>query len=150
MLLVAEDLVDRAQRLLEYGNSVEEFIHGAVLATDALELVGNRTPTVAIAALNARHELELSAECSFFGLRSNLEVSRRLEAIHREIEWIARRFHYETRSVSALETEVTVLITIVKMSASMKKWYAETWRERAAASSGSHARIGRALWLGPC
>jgi hypothetical protein len=115
ILFVAEDLVYRAEVLLKSGLSVEDCIHGTVLALDALELAGNRTPTLAIQALALKHELELSAECMFYGLRSNLEIKSRLAEVAKEVDWVAERFYYQTRDVSSVETQISIVNRLTKI-----------------------------------
>jgi hypothetical protein len=113
MLLVVGSLIERAESILERGSSVQDYIHGAVLAIDALELTGNRTPTMAIEALALKHQLELLAECKFYGLRSNLEVLDRLDELHSEIDNIGCRFQPDTRRAAQLETEINIIGQLV-------------------------------------
>ena len=54
-------------------------MYGALLALEAQELLANRTPTTALEALAVRHELEVTAECMFYGVEYNFDVRRRLE-----------------------------------------------------------------------
>jgi hypothetical protein len=115
MVLIVERLIERSEAILETGSSVQDYIHGAVLAIDAFELAGNRTPTLAIEALAVKHRLELSAECRFYGLRSNLEIDRRLDEIHGDVEAIGTRFQPTTREAAELETEINIINQLVNI-----------------------------------
>ena len=72
--------------------SVADAVSGAVLATDALELTGGRTPTTAIDALYLKHQFELEAECQFSGVEYHLRIEPRLEEIAEDAAWICRWF----------------------------------------------------------
>ena len=109
LMLIAGRLILRATALLRDKESVEDCIQGAVLAGDAFELLGNRVPTSAIEAVTLRHELEVSAECMFPGLQTALDVKNRIASIEREACYLSTRFHWETRRISKLDTELGVL-----------------------------------------
>jgi len=113
ILLIAEQLTRRAETLLRQGTSVEDCIHGSVLAMDALTLMGNRTPTLAIEALALKHELELSAECMFYGLRSDLDVTNRWKELDGDVEEISRRFHYAGRKRARLDAEIGIVNRLI-------------------------------------
>src|ERR1022692_274982 len=115
VLLLAEDLIARASVLMSAKESVEDCIQGAVLAGDALELLGNRVPTTAIEALSLKHELEVSAECMFPGLQSALDVRSRIEEIERQAAYLSERFHWKTRGISKLDTELGAVNRISKV-----------------------------------
>lgn len=61
LLVIAEKLIERAEKLLPDVHSVQQAVQGAVWATDALEILGGRTPTIAIEALRLSTTLRLSS-----------------------------------------------------------------------------------------
>jgi hypothetical protein len=113
MFAIVEVLLERAARVMKTKTSVEDCIQGAVLAMDALELIGNRTPTTCVEALALKHELELSAECMFYGLQSELDIESRLAAVETEVEWLSERFHKPTREESRLDAELGVVERLI-------------------------------------
>ena len=68
-------------------------IHGAVLALDAKELLGNQTPGTSLEALTLQEQLEVIAECKTYGVREEIRVQERFEAIEKEVNAICRWFH---------------------------------------------------------
>lgn len=92
LILIAETLIDRARRLLNDPDEAGHSVQGAVLATDAMEMIGNRTPTSALEALTLKHQFELLTECQFAGVRYHLEIQSRIEEIAFEADAIARWF----------------------------------------------------------
>lgn len=81
ILLIAERLVGRARGMVTNCNTVPAACRGAVLATDAFELLATRTPTMALDALSLKHQFEVLAECSFLGMRHHIELGARLREI---------------------------------------------------------------------
>ena len=92
MTLIAEALLLRASAIQTSNTTVLENIQGAVLATDALELLGGRTPTLAAEALTQKHLLEIQAECHFSGTEFHLEMKPRLAELEIEAKGIAGAF----------------------------------------------------------
>jgi hypothetical protein len=108
LMLVASHLVRRADALRESANTVEECIRGAVLATDALELLGYRTPTLALQALELKQWFETKAEVAFVGVGHHFQLKRRFREIERETRVAARFHHKGRRDASALDSAVTI------------------------------------------
>lgn len=109
LLEIADRLIARAERILHTAMSVPEAVHGAVLALEAQELLGNKTPTTALEALALKHQLEVTAECMFYGVEYNFDVQSRFEDIHRDVKSIGRWFHPSTRRLSALNAEISIM-----------------------------------------
>jgi hypothetical protein len=107
-MLVASHLVRRADALRESANTVEECIRGAVLSTDALELLGYRTPTLALQALELKQWFETKAEVAFVGVGHHFQLKRRFREIERETRVAARFHHKGRRDASALDSAVTI------------------------------------------
>ncbi len=116
LLMVAEHLIHRANRLMDAGvNSVVEAVRGAVLATDALELLGDRTPTTAIEALGLKHRFEMLAECQFSGVEYHLRIKDRLSEIKTETRILAGWFHPEGAEGAAMNAEMFILNHLVRI-----------------------------------
>ena len=92
---IAESLLERASARTKDVSSVIEIVRGAMLATQALELLGGRTPTLSLEALSLKHRFEVSAECHFVGVEYHSALGQRLKDIERNLEamsqWLNRR-----------------------------------------------------------
>jgi hypothetical protein len=113
LLEVAERLLRRSYAIRDGASSVPEAVHGALLALSAKELLGSRTPTTSIEALSLQHELEVTAECMFYGVEYNIDVRQRFQDIRREIAAIGREFHPATRGRSERNARVNLLNRLV-------------------------------------
>lgn len=92
LLEVATHLVERAEKLKQEAATLHDTLRGAVLATDALELLGFMTPTSSIEALRLRHEFEAMAECKFSGVAHHFHLEPRIEEIEHEVNAITHWF----------------------------------------------------------
>ena len=108
LMLVASHLVRRADALRPESNTVEECIRGAVLATDALELLSYRTPTLALQALELKQWFETKAEVAFVGVGHHFQLVPRFREIERETQVAARFHHKSRRDAAALDAGVTI------------------------------------------
>lgn len=81
LLEIAEHLLGRASSLIEDTNTTCEAVRGAVLATQALELLGCKTPTLSLDALSLKHRFEVCAECHFVGVEYHQSINERLQDI---------------------------------------------------------------------
>jgi hypothetical protein len=88
-------------------------IHGAVLALDAQEYLGHRTPTTSLEAISQKHHLEVLAECMFYGVEYNMDMKSRFEEIKREIRSVGGWFRPRTRRQSMLNAEIRILSELV-------------------------------------
>jgi hypothetical protein len=113
LLYIASFLMERAEGLLEGTISVPVAVRGAVLATDALELLGGRTPTAAIQALSLKHQFEVIAECSCFGVEYHLHLDVRRKEIQRDLGVIAKWFHHTRRAAATVNAELSILSELV-------------------------------------
>jgi hypothetical protein len=111
---LADRLIARAGRLLKEARSVPDAIHGATLATDALEYLGNRTPTTSLAALSLKHQLEAAAESMFYGVEYHVKVKDRLREIEREIRSIGEWFRKSSRRRSELSAELKIVTELLR------------------------------------
>jgi hypothetical protein len=108
IMLIAQNLLCRAENMRSSANTVEECILGAVLANDALELLRYKTPTLALQALSLKHEFEVRAEVAFLGVGHHFDLSKRFEELTREISVASRFFNKDTRKASELDALVSI------------------------------------------
>jgi hypothetical protein len=122
---------------------VSEAVKGAVLAIDALELLGGRTPTTALEALTLKHQFEVLAECQFIGVRHNIAVEPRVKEIQEEIRFIAQWFAEADRLASTLDAEVVILGKLTSIFRDQnqfdEEWECLSW-QRSAMVRLSHER----------
>jgi hypothetical protein len=115
-MLIAQRLLDRAEQLLHEGVwSVKRAVHGAVLATDALELLGGKTPTMAAEALSLKHQFELLAECQFSGIKYHLDVKSRLDEVERDSEAVARWFRKKEQKATAWNIQMEIINRLIRI-----------------------------------
>nr|VFJ73427.1 MAG: hypothetical protein BECKFW1821C_GA0114237_10507 [Candidatus Kentron sp. FW] len=90
LLLLVDQLLDRARIYIRRTITVGEAVRGAVLATDALELSGSKNSTRTIDALSLKHRFEVLAECQFSGIEHHIKIEPRMEEIELEMASISR------------------------------------------------------------
>lgn len=115
LLEIARSLLERADPERLAGRSACEAVHSAVLATDALELLGGKTPTTSLEALALCHELEALAECQFFGVEGHFDVRERMEELRHDIGVLADWYTPTVRAFSRLNSEAAILGRLVKV-----------------------------------
>lgn len=109
LTLVATTLLARARPHRQSVGSVGDFILGAVLALEAAELVGGKTPTLTLDAVAMRQEFEVRAEAGFVGAGFHFGLRRRLVELDAEVTAITRWFHEKKRRRSALDAKAQIL-----------------------------------------
>ncbi len=109
LLAVADVLVARSRALLNSAPTVQDAIHAAVLALDAKELLGGRTPTLALEAIALQQEAEVVAESLFLGVQHNLDVRRRLQDIQEEVDHVAQWVHPRYKNRSVLNARLSIV-----------------------------------------
>jgi len=120
LLAVADRLVNRAERMIDKMDEVASVAHavrGAVLATDALEILGGKTPTTSLEALALKHQFEALAECQFVGMEEHLDVENRMRDVRNEVRWLARWFgrSEQTKQSAAWNAELTILNRLIEV-----------------------------------
>jgi len=115
LLIIAEYLTQRAEVLLNNAITVEDAIHGAVLALEAKELLGYRTPTTTLEALALQHQLEVLAECMFYGVEYHFDVKKRVEEIEKEVKTIGKWFNVQTRERSEINAILSITGNLVNI-----------------------------------
>lgn len=113
LLEVANHLLCRARQKLQTVAIVNEAVHGAVLAQDAHELLGNLTPTTALEAISVQHQLEATAECLFHGVAYNFDVDSRLDDVRAEVASVGDAFASKTRQGSMDNAESMIVNQLV-------------------------------------
>lgn len=109
LLQIADRLIVRAKCSMESARTVPDAIHGALLALDAYEMLEHKTPTESLEALSLQHQLEVTAECMFFGVEHHLNVHDRLKETRREVEIIGRWFREKTSRLSVLAARLSIV-----------------------------------------
>jgi hypothetical protein len=108
LLQISEHLIQRATKLLEEVATVSDAVRGAVLATQALELLGGKTPTVAVDALALKHEFEVIAECQFVGVEFHLSMKERLAEIRQNLRAMKHWLHRDRQEAFLLNSEARI------------------------------------------
>lgn len=87
--------------------AVDEVVHGAVLAEEALRILGRQSPQIALEALELREEAEVMAECGFTGTTRHLRSQERIESLrHTARSILSGGQNVEWRSENALVSVV--------------------------------------------
>lgn len=115
LLAVSERLIGRAERLLPEVRSVPHAVRGSLLATDALELLGGKTPTTSLEALALKHHFEALAECQFVGTQQHMDVRARMKDIQREMRALSGWFgsKRKQKAVAAWNAELSILNKLI-------------------------------------
>lgn len=114
LLEIGNRLINRSEEILHKTKTVPGAIHGALLASEAQEILGNRTPTAALEALSLKHQLEVKAECMFYGMEYNFDVKSRFKEIKNEVNSLGNWSYRKTRKLSKLNAEVGIINEIVQ------------------------------------
>lgn len=113
LLVISKRLARRAERLLNDAATVPDSIHGSLLALEAQEYLGHRTPTGSLEALALKHKFEALAECMFYGVEYNMNVKDRLKEIEHEVAVIGDWFQPRSRARSKLNAELRIVSEIM-------------------------------------
>jgi hypothetical protein len=114
-LLIAERLIARADQILRQAETVQDCIHGAVLALEAQELLAYRTPTTSLEAIALRHQLETKAECMFYGVGYRKDVENRILEVESEVNAVAQWFHPSVRKASTLNAQMSIMTEVMRV-----------------------------------
>jgi len=114
-LLIAETLIKKAKLINENKYSVEDYIQGALLTYDALNVLGYRTPTTSLEAVSLRNILEVKAECMFYGIDYNVDVVNRSKDIELEVETISYWFKPSHSKASSLNAQMSIIMRLYKI-----------------------------------
>lgn len=107
--MVARVLIERATAMRQTASSAGDWIHAAVLAGDAAELLGGKTPTLTLAALALKHEYEVRGECTFIGAGFHFGLDQRIKEIKAEVASVKRWFYPKIRESAAHDATATIL-----------------------------------------
>jgi len=140
--LVAQSLVERAQRMLPQVRTVEDAVVGAVLATDALELLAGKMPTTSLDALSLKHQFEVLIEGKFSGTEYDLDLQPRLDEIAQETDRLCKGFHPKSRRRAALSAEIKILYSLLVIFRANAQYDAEQ------SSMNRIRRLRGSLWIG--
>jgi hypothetical protein len=115
LLQIAQSLLDRMPANVDEVNKLSDAIGCAVRATDALELLGGRTPTLSLAALSLKHIFEVRAACQFVGVEYHLSISKRLSDIRINLDALSQWLHSSRKKVFVLNGEARILTHIINI-----------------------------------
>ncbi len=117
LLVVADRLIARAERLFKEVDSVPKAVFGAVMVTDAMELLGGKTPTTSLEALALRHQFEVLAECQFMGMQEHVDVRSRIVDLSREVKALSNWFGEtkQERKVAGWNMELAVIDKLIEV-----------------------------------
>jgi hypothetical protein len=120
LMLVAQMLIRRAEALRPQDAELMDALRGAVFATDALELLAGKTPTLSLEALSLKHQFEVKAETCFVGSRFHAENNflgrlPRQREIERDCTQIASWFTPKVRAQAALNAQMRIASAIIKL-----------------------------------
>jgi hypothetical protein len=115
LLVIAEKLINRGEKIFDEAKAVQDCIHGATLALEAQELLGYRTPTTSLEAIALRHKLEVKAECMFYGMEHNIDVKNRIEEIEKEVDVVAQWFNPRVKKRAALNAKMGIITEVMRI-----------------------------------
>jgi hypothetical protein len=115
LALVASTMIDRARRVLASADTPREYLLAAVLAGDAFELLGGKTPTMSLDAIKLKHVSEVRAECAFIGAGFHADLTDRFNEIHRDVGSVGRWYHPKQRKQAELDAKTTIYNELVKV-----------------------------------
>lgn len=114
LLLIADRMISRAEHILRNAESVHDAVRGATLALEAEEYLGYRTPTTSLDAVALKHQLEVFAECMFYGVEYHLDTTRRFAEIENEMESVGKWFRSKTREISKVNAKLGIISDLVR------------------------------------
>ena len=115
--LIAETLLNRARALRDRPMGFSALILGANCSTDALELIGARTPNIALEALSLKHEFELALECEFSGAEYHIDVRARLDEIANDTWHLAQWLDPKQTERAAANAQMRIFSRLVRICA---------------------------------
>lgn len=113
LLEVAARLEARAERLLQNVHCTLRAVQGAVLSSDAMELLGEKAQTTFLEALALKHQFEAVAECQFYGVQSHFDVQSRMKDIQLEVRELGRYFNHRKRKEAEWNAEAAILNCLI-------------------------------------
>jgi hypothetical protein len=104
-LAISESLIDQSRSAREQHTSPSACIMGALLASEAYELLLGMSKTTALEALLEMHRAEVAAEVAFPGVRGDLSINER----KRDLEGTLRQLFRERQFAHTHEARETYL-----------------------------------------
>ena len=90
ILSIVDSLLNRTRIIAKNANTCKDSVHSAILALEAEELLHGRSMTTALEAVSLRHQMEVRAECCFYGVAHEINIEKRFEDIAREVDTIIK------------------------------------------------------------
>lgn len=111
---IADRLVARARHTLANARDVQTAVYAAILAREAAEYLGLKAPTTSLDAISIMHEAEVVAECSFLGVRRDLDVEGRLNDLDSDLEASGKYYEESKQALSVAAAKLQILESLVK------------------------------------
>ena len=108
ILQVAQSLI-KGIKVMDREDTLRTAVCKAVRATDALELLVGRTPTVSMEALSLKHYYEVFAECQFIGVEYKIAMNERLVDVNTNILFLAKWINTSRKKAFILNGEAGIL-----------------------------------------
>jgi hypothetical protein len=89
--MIAMALIDRAREFSIEETDHRRYLHQAMLAGEAKEILGGLSAATYLEALTLQNNAEIRAESSFPGTESNIQPSRRLDVFVQEVDYVESR-----------------------------------------------------------
>ena len=122
VLDIAEILFGRAKKLLREEKSIQDLIHAALLALEAKELLGGKTPTISLELLDIQHQAEVLAECRCYGTDySKRTVNHRIREIRKEVKLTCEWYRPESRKLAELSARSKIVGGLSKIFSDAKQ-----------------------------
>jgi hypothetical protein len=113
LLEIAQSLLDRTPTDVNGVDKLPDAVVCAVRATEALELLAGRTPTLSLEALSLKHIFEVRAACQFVGVEYHWDISERLIDIQNNLDALSVWLHPTRKRAFMLNGEARILTRIV-------------------------------------
>lgn len=114
ILEIASRLETRAEKLLQKVNCAVQAVQGAVLATETMELLGEKAQTTFLEALSLKHQFEAISECQFYGVQSHFDVESRMVDIQHEVHELGHYFNQSKRKEAEWNAEAAILDCLIR------------------------------------
>jgi len=98
VMLLAEFMLQRAREILRDVVSMRQAVKGAVLASDALDLLAGHAVTTSFEALSLKHQFEVMCECRFMAVRMEISADERFNELEASAKRLARNVAENDRS----------------------------------------------------
>ncbi len=115
LAMVANVLLNRSRTVAGNAATPSDWLLAALLAGDAVELIGGKTPAMALDALRLKHVAEVRAECAFVGAGFHCDLTSRINELDAEIKSVCRWYKKENRKNCFWDAKATILNELINV-----------------------------------